>query len=99
MAVTYFNQVHHEKKLLKVCYIYYIPSKLFAVCVCVRVEHFYKIYKEYSFKKKTTFFSDMMERRKFRKFMVRPSALVSTSKSSSCLCKYKSYSNSHCVRF
>ena len=67
--------------------------------VYIRVEHFYKIYKEYSFLKKTPFLLDMVERRKFRKFMICPSALVWTGKSSSCLCKYKSYSNSQCVHF
>ena len=99
MAVKYFNQAYNEKNMLKLCYIYYIPSKVFTVYVCVTVEHFYKIYKEYSFKQKTTFLSDMVEQRNFRKFMVCPSALVSTGMSSSCLCKYKSYPNWQRVHF
>ena len=53
MAVKYFNQAYNEKNMLKLCYIYYIPSKVFTVYVCVTVEHFYKIYKEYSFKQRT----------------------------------------------
>ena len=65
MAVKYFNQVHREKNMLKVCYIYYIPSKLFDVCVCVRVEHFYKIYKEYSFKKRLLSFQTWWNEKNF----------------------------------
>ena len=34
MAVKYFNLAHHEKNMLNFCYIYYIPTKVFAVCVC-----------------------------------------------------------------
>ena len=65
MAVKYFNQPHHEKNMLKLCYIYYIPSKVFAMCVCVCVcvcvcacvcvvcGAFSQNNKEYSFKQRT----------------------------------------------
>ena len=52
MVVKYFNLAHHEKNMLKLCYIYYIPTKVFAVCVCY-TGAFLQIYKEYSFKQKT----------------------------------------------
>ena len=87
------------EKICRNSVIFTINHAKYLLYVYVRVEHFYKVNKEYSFKQRTTFLSDMVEQRKFLKFMVYPSALVSTGRSSSCLCKYKSYSNSQHVHF